>query len=90
MDKNMVRAFNTAYGKEPTAAQKQAAEDVLSVWAKLDGSVSKKLAIHRRALLLGMCLQDAINRGEIVPRPVKGKRPEQEPTGAVKNEPPQK
>lgn len=73
MDKNMVRAFNTAYGKEPTAEQKQAAEDVLSVWAKLDGSVSKKLAIHRRALLLGMCLQDAINRGEIVPRPVKRK-----------------
>ena len=83
MDKNIVRAFNTAYGKEPTAEQKQAAEDVLTVWAKLDGSVSKKLAIHRRALLLGMCLQDAISRGEIIPRPVKEKSQDKTAAGDV-------
>lgn len=85
MDKNLVRAFNVAYSMEPTAAQRQAAEDLLAVWVKLDSSAAKNPAIHRRALLLGMCLQEAITNGTVIPRPVKEKRQGKPTAEGVKN-----
>ena len=81
MDKSTVIAFNTAYAAEPTEAEKQLVNDLLSVWGKLEPAAKKNPALLRRGVLFGMALQSHIAAGKIALPEVRAKRKEKTATG---------
>ena len=74
MDRSLVIDFNRAYSTEATPEEKQLANDMLSVWAKLEPAAGKNPSLIRKGILYGMALQKAITAGQIRIRPVREKR----------------
>lgn len=74
MDRTLFLQFNRAYSTEATPEEKQLANDLLTVWGKLEATAGKNPAMYRRGILFGMALQKGIASGDIVLKPVRKNR----------------
>ena len=74
MKRTQVTNFNTAYSYEPSSEMKQLIDDLLTVWGKLEPAAAKNPALIRKGVIFGLGLAKAVQRGQITPEPLRGKR----------------
>ena len=74
MDRQLFIDFNKVYTEEPTKEERQLTEDFLLLWAKFETAAAKSPAILRKGIYLGIALGKAIEKRQIIPRPLRQKR----------------